>query len=242
MNRQDRFVVAVRRIATAPACARLKKRLELHLESLESRQLLTASGFQPDYQIVPANTPNNDGLVPAQIRAAYGFNTLSPTTANGAGQTIAIIDAFDDPTIASDLATFDQAYGIAAPPSLKVVNEIGTNLPGTDPIDGWEVETALDVEWAHAIAPGANILLVEATNSSNANFFAAINYARQQPGVSVISMSWGSDDDLSNKTEDQNLSSRIWLPVGPCRSDVRRGERGRRHATSSHRKVRMSWR
>ena len=82
------------------------------------------------------------GYTPAQIRTAYGFNNLSSfgsTPANGSGQTIAIIDAYNDPNITSDLAVFDQAYGIAAPPSLKIVNENGgTTLPGTDPSQGWE--------------------------------------------------------------------------------------------------------
>ena len=70
-----------------------------------------------------------------------------------------------------------------------------------------EGETALDVEWAHAIAPGANILLVEANSASDNDLFAAVNYARSQPGVSVISMSWGSDDNVSYASYDQSMSS-----------------------------------
>ncbi len=83
----------------------------------------------------------------------------------------------------------------------------GTNLPGTDSSGGWEVETALDVEWAHAIAPGAKILLVEASNDSDANLFAAVNYAREQTAVSVISMSWGSDDSAADASNDQALAA-----------------------------------
>ncbi len=150
------------------------------------------------------------GYTPAEIRAAYGFNNVSfgSTTANGAGQTIAIVDAYNDPNIASDLATFDAQFGIAAPPSLKVVNQSGgANLPGTSSSGGWEVEESLDVEWAHAIAPDANIVLVEANNDSDSNLFAAVNYAREQAGVSVISMSWGSDDNASYASSDQALAS-----------------------------------
>jgi subtilase family serine protease len=187
----------------------------LRLESLEPRHLLSASHhsashFKPDYLLIPHAGTTVSGYTPAQIRAAYGFNNLSfgSTAADGRGQTIAIIDAYNDPNIASDLAAFDAKFGIAAPPSFKIVNQNGgTTLPGTDPSQGWEGETALDVEWAHAIAPGANILLVEANSASDSNLFAAVNYARHAAGVSVISMSWGSDDTLANASNDKSLSS-----------------------------------
>lgn len=93
---------------------------------------------------------------PAQIRTAYQFNQTSNT---GAGQTIAIVDAYSNPNIGTDLATFDKQWGIAAPPSFKVVNQTGGSQPPPSN-SGWWLEIALDVEWAHAIAPGANILLV----------------------------------------------------------------------------------
>jgi subtilase family serine protease len=186
----------------------------LRLESLEPRHLLSASHpashFKPDYLLIPHAGTTVSGYTPAQIRAAYGFNNLSfgSTAADGRGQTIAIIDAYNDPNIASDLAAFDAKFGIAAPPSFKIVNQSGgTSLPGTDPSQGWEGETALDVEWAHAIAPNANILLVEANSATDSNLFAAVNYARHQAGVSVISMSWGSDDNLANASNDKNLSN-----------------------------------
>jgi len=180
------------------------------VEELEQRQLLTASSFKPDYYLIPHAGTAVSGYTPAQIRAAYGFNNVSfgSTAADGRGQTIAIIDAYNDPNIVSDLSAFDTNFGITAPTSFKIVNQNGgTSLPGTDPSQGWEGETALDVEWAHAIAPGANILLVEANNASDTSLFAAVNYARQQAGVSAISMSWGSDDSISNATTDINLSN-----------------------------------
>jgi subtilase family serine protease len=183
----------------------------LLLENLEPRQLLSVSRFAPDHVMVPLAGSTISGYTPAQIRAAYGFSNVSfgSTPADGRGQTIAIIDAYNDPNIASDLAAFDSALGIAAPPSFKIVNENGgTTLPGTDPQQGWEGETALDVEWAHAIAPGANILLVEANSASDNDLFAAVNYARNASGVSVISMSWGSDDSAGNASYDQSLASR----------------------------------
>jgi subtilase family serine protease len=133
------------------------------------------------------------GFRPSQIAHAYGFDKITfnhgTVIGNGNGQTIAIIDAFDDPKIASDLATFDSKFGLAAPPSFKKVGQSGGALP-TATNRGWGAETSLDVEWAHAMAPGAKILLVEANSANFADLFAAEHYARSQPAVSVISMSW----------------------------------------------------
>jgi subtilase family serine protease len=142
---------------------------------------------------LPAGGPGQPGgLSPAQVRHAYGFDQITfsngTVQGDGTGQTIAIIDAYDQPNIASDLATFDAMYGIPAPPSFTKVNQTGgATYPTSD--QTWGLEISLDVEWAHAIAPGASILLVEASSNSWSNIFAAVNYARQQPGVSVISMS-----------------------------------------------------
>src|SRR5262249_48314526 len=100
---------------------------------------------------------------PAQIKTAYGFNQLSQT---GSGQTIAIVDAYDDPNIVGDLTTFDNQWLPGVPPAnLTKVNQTGgSTMPAADP--NWAMEISLDVEWAHAIAPGANLLLVEANSSS----------------------------------------------------------------------------
>src|SRR5207253_5967612 len=106
------------------------------------------------------------------------------------GQTIAIVDAYDDPTIAADLAYFDTQFGVSAPPSFVKATPSGQPAYNS----GWAGEIALDVEWAHAVAPGANVLLVEAKSSSFADLLAAVDYAAAQPGVSVVSMSWGSGE------------------------------------------------
>ena len=128
---------------------------------------------------------------------------------DGTGQTIAIVDAYDDPNIFQALDAFDSQFGLTAsgptlyaqygPASsfLTVLNQNGqaTSLPSTDPngpgTDNWEVEEALDVEWAHAIAPGAQIILVEANSQSLSDLMASVATAASQPGVSVVSMSWG---------------------------------------------------
>ncbi len=143
---------------------------------------------------------------PAQIRAAYGISRLS---LDGTGQTIAIVDAYDDPSIFQALDAFDSQFGLTSsgptlynqygPASsfLTVLNQNGqaTSLPSTDPsgagTSNWELEEALDVEWAHAIAPGAQIILVEANSQSLSDLMAGVATAASQPGVSMVSMSWG---------------------------------------------------
>ena len=149
--------------------------------------------------LVPFQSESPSGLTPAQIRHAYGLDQI---TGDGAGQTIAIIDAYDAPTILADLKAFDaywtsKGFNLPDPPSFKKVSQTGstTLLPPPDPSGpgGWGVETSLDVEWAHVLAPKANILLVEANSPTNANLVtAAVGYAKAQPGVVAVSMSFGS--------------------------------------------------
>ncbi|GGR18059.1 hypothetical protein GCM10008957_33540 [Deinococcus ruber] len=125
------------------------------------------------------------------MRAAYGFNAASST---GAGQTIAIVDAYDDPSIANDLAVFKAQYGITGCNLTKVNQSGGTKLPRTN--SGWAQEISLDVEWACAIAPGANILLVEASSASLSNLLAGVDYAAKH--ANVVSMSFGGGDTGSS--------------------------------------------
>jgi hypothetical protein len=129
---------------------------------------------------------------PAQITQAYGINQLTNT---GAGQTIYIVDAYNDPNIASDLATFDSQWGVAAPPSFTV-HKMSNRIFNSS---SWGVEESLDVEWAHAIAPGANIVLVEATSASNSALFSAVNWATSN-GAHIVSMSFGGTDSSTDKT------------------------------------------
>lgn len=101
---------------------------------------------------------------PFQFQQAYDMNPLYKAGLNGAGRTIVLVDSFGSPTIQNDLATFDQESGLPAPPSFDIIHPAGTP-PAYDPTNfdmgGWAFETTLDVEYAHALAPGANILLVE---------------------------------------------------------------------------------
>ena len=101
---------------------------------------------------------------PAQMQAAYDEQPLFNRGITGRGQTIVIVDSFGSPTIRSDLATFDREFGLPAPPSFRVIQPVG-RVPRYNGNDGtqrlWAGETTLDVDWAHTMAPRANILLVE---------------------------------------------------------------------------------
>jgi subtilase family serine protease len=107
--------------------------------------------------------------LPAQIQQAYNLPRLYRQGITGRGQTIIIVDSFGSPTVRRDLARFDKATGLPAPPSLKVIQPAGKvplYKPNADR-EGWAGETDLDVEYAHTIAPGASILLVETPTSEN---------------------------------------------------------------------------
>ncbi len=176
------------------------------LEILECRQLLSATHIaHPDLTISPlVSSSVLQGYTAAQIRHAYGFDKL---TNNGAGQTIAIVDAYNDPNIINDLHVFDLKMGIADPPSFKVVSQTGGSVAGLKTDAGWATEMALDVEWAHAIAPGAKILLVEANNDSISSLMAAVNTARNAAGVSVVSLSWGGSEFWGQQSYDSILTT-----------------------------------
>ena len=123
---------------------------------------------------------------------------------DGSGQTIALIEAYHDPYLASDLHTFDRTYGLPDA-KLTVVNQAGSR---TD--NDWAAEETLDVEWAHAIAPGANLMVVEAASQSVPDLMAAVNTARNTPGVVAVSMSWGYGE-LPNET---SYDSYFTTPAG----------------------------
>ena len=170
------------------------------VDQLETRQLLSATAgltVQPMFVLGPmasGGAPPSSAYTPAQIQQAYGFNQIAfgGVTGNGSGETIAIVDAYNDPNIQADLNTFDSQFGLA-PTTVSVVNQNGgSSLPVADSTGGWEVEESLDVEWAHAIAPGAKIVLVEASSATDTNLLAAVNYAAGR--ANVVSMSWGGGE------------------------------------------------
>jgi PKD repeat protein len=134
------------------------------------------------------------GLTPAQLASAY---TYSPTT-GGTGQTVAIVDAYDDPNIESDLASFDSYYGLPGCTSengcFKKVSQTGStsSLPAADE-SGWSVEISLDVETVRAACRNCKILLVEANSPSFANLATAVDKAVSL-GATEVSNSYGGPE------------------------------------------------
>jgi subtilase family serine protease len=104
-----------------------------------------------------------------QIEQAFDLKPLYRKGIDGRGETIIIVDSYGSPTVRRDLAVFDRAARLPAPPSFKIIQPAGRVRPyrPNDNREGWAGETDLDVEYAHAIAPGANILLVETPTSEN---------------------------------------------------------------------------
>jgi hypothetical protein len=167
---------------------------------------------------------------PSQVRDAYSVNSLAY---DGTGQTIAIVDAYDNPQLDASLDQFDSQFGATAsgatlydnfgPASvfLTVLNQSGqaSPRPTTDPsgagVANWESESALDVEWTHAMAPGAQIILVEANSQSLADLMSAVATAAAQPGVSVVSMSWGFMEGQAVLAADEaQFDSVLTTPAG----------------------------
>lgn len=161
---------------------RRKLKTGLDLEALDPRQLLST-------------------LTPGQLSHAYGFDNFSfyksgqYIKADGAGQTIALVEAYHNPYLFSDVAKFNSQFGL---PAVNMTQA----WYGTTPNDGWATEEVMDVELVHALAPGARILVVEARSNSTADLLTAVNYARSQPGVSVVSMSWGSNEFAGEQSYD----------------------------------------
>lgn len=138
---------------------------------------------------------------PSQMQQAYDMHPLYNAGLTGRGKTIVLVDSFGSPTIASDLATFDQETGLPAPPSFRIITPAGTPPPfDTNNYDmgNWGFETSLDVEYSHAMAPGANILLVETPTDETLGvqgfpeMIYAENYVIQHHLGDVISQSFGA--------------------------------------------------
>jgi len=132
---------------------------------------------------------------PFEIRHAYGTDSLINAGWDGSGRTIVIIDAFQSPNIQTELGTFDNFYGLPAPQFTQIAPQ------GLTPFDsssndqlGWAEEISLDVEWSHAIAPGANIVLVLSKSDQDADILAATKYAVDNNLGDVISQSFGENE------------------------------------------------
>ena len=213
----------------------------LRFEALEDRRLLSVAptlpaGWQahPDLSVHLLSTFDASGsstpygYSPNQVRGAYGLGTYSSGTllsgginfsgveGDGSGQTIAIVDTYDDPNALSDLNAFSAYYGLpqfngSGEPTFEKLSQTGTtSLPSTDPggsysstgNDSWEMEESLDIEWAHSMAPMANIILFEASDDGD-GLYTAVQTAADTAGVVAVSMSW-SGSEFSGETSDDS--------------------------------------
>ncbi|MDT4894157.1 MAG: hypothetical protein QOE97_3192 [Pseudonocardiales bacterium] len=152
----------------------------------------------------PFATAGPTGYGPADLRSAYVLDAT-----RGSGQTIAIVDAYDDKTAETDLAVYRSHYGLPACTTangcFKKVNQAG--VQGSYPANnaGWALEISLDLDMASAVCPNCHILLVEATSNANANLYAAVDTAARL-GATVISNSYGGAEAASETTDDAHFN------------------------------------
>jgi subtilase family serine protease len=164
---------------------------------------VTAQGQQPPTNAYCETKLGFECLGPPDIRTAYGLTSLLNSGFTGVGETIVIIDSYGSPTIDEDLKQFDSDYGIPDPPSFQVLAPLGTvPFDPTQPDQiGWAYETTLDVEWAHAIAPGASIVLltspVDETQGVQGlpEFLKLEQYALEHHLGKIISQSWAATEN-----------------------------------------------
>lgn len=149
------------------------------------------------------------GLTPHDVRLAYQLPS------SGGNNAIAIVDAQHLPTALSDFNTFSQTFGLPTEPSTDPLNPNNkvfqvVYAQGVKPADdpGWGGEIALDIEWAHAMAPSAKIYLVEANSAFNVDLYAAVQVAASLPGVKQVSMSWGGPEFSEDLNTDQQVFNR----------------------------------
>jgi subtilase family serine protease len=174
------------------------------LFSPHSKSAIDGFSAAPPHHVRQHSLAGPAGLSPAQTKAAY---KLPAGDTVGGGGTIAIVDAYDSPSIASDLSTFSSQFKLPACTSYNGCFEKHKMSSRLRADGGWALEIALDVEWAHAIAPGAKILLVEARSSSGNDLLSAVDYARSRPDVKAVSMSWGGSEFPGQDFYDYHFTS-----------------------------------
>src|SRR5438046_7207794 len=138
---------------------------------------------------------------PYQMRHAYQIDSLISAGFDGTGHTVVIVDAFQNPNLVSQIATYNTFYGLP-PTNLTQIAPDGLTpfVPGDPNMTGWAEEISLDVEWAHNIAPGANIVLVLAKTNDDADILSALRYAVDNNLGDVISMSFGENESCVDPT------------------------------------------
>lgn len=184
-----RACAAPRRAHTATCYAEIRKVVKKGTKG--ARPFKVAAGASQAGTIGPAG-----GLTPVDLATAYSLNTTG-----GHGQTVAIVDAYNNPDINADLQTFDAQYGLAACSTtngcLRVVNQAGGATPPANDTTGWSVEESLDVEAVHSVCQGCKIILVEASSPGNADLATAENTAVAL-GANEVTNSFGEPEGYTD--------------------------------------------
>ena len=178
-----------------------------------------------------------DRLAPATIGGVYDLDTglAAPSGAAGVGQVIAIVDAYHDPNALSDLNAFNAEYGYPAlstcssgPPFTTTT---GACFSQADPQgtpttnSSWTLEESLDIEWAHAEAPGAAIVLVEADSNSPTDLFDAVGWANEN-GATIVSLSWDTTEASGETSVDSYLDATSTSTGAPILYTASAGDSG----------------
>jgi subtilase family serine protease len=192
--------------------------VQAHLFSTPGAALPVASYAGNRYGANIANTTNGTlppcGYDPVNFSTAYGLAPAYKGGLDGTGQTIVIVDAYGSPTIAADANLFSQLNGLPAltTSNFQVIYP-GGPAQSTDPtnLSGWEAETSLDVEWAHAIAPGASIVLLISPSDFDTDLATTLFYGIVNQFGSVISNSYNGDeaDDLAQYPQELVISNSV---------------------------------
>jgi subtilase family serine protease len=170
--------------------------------------------YAPQGALAPASQPGGES--PASLGCVYGIvstqvpgcpingTTINPT---GGGGVIVIVDAYDYPSAATDISTFSSTFGL--PQANFTVQYASGRKPSNGCSSGWQGEEALDIEWAHAMAPNAQIVLMEASSASNSALYQAVqkanSYIASHGGKGEISMSWGGSETRTETSSDSNF-------------------------------------
>src|ERR687883_1257603 len=153
----------------------------------------------------PAAASGPSGYGPADLQSAYKL----PSATAGAGQTVAIVDAFDDPTAESDLGQYRSQYGLppctTANGCFRKVNQTGGTLPMPAPSPDWGLEISLDLDMVSAVCPNCHILLVEANTNLDSDLYVAEDTAARL-GANAISNSWGGGESADETTNDVHFN------------------------------------
>ena len=166
-----------------------------------------------------AAAPVGVGYGPASLQSAYNL----PSSTAGSGQTVAIVDAFNDPNAASDLAAYRSAWGLPACGSgcFSVVNENGqaSPLPASAGTSGWDVEESLDIDMVSATCPLCHIILVEASSASTQDLGTAVNSAVAL-GAKYVSNSYGGSESSSDSSLDSEFYNHPGVAVTASAGDA----------------------